>query len=117
VARVSPPSWAKQVIEQRLTEENPGFISIVAIVEMVWILGRTYSFADHEIVAAIERTLQADVLVVENEQAVFTAMIALKEGRGEFADALIAAVAADAGCSETLTFDRKAARPAGSRLL
>jgi len=31
-------------------------------------------------VAAIERILQADVLVVENDQEVFTAMIALKEG-------------------------------------
>ena len=54
--------------------------------------------------------LEADVLVVEDEQEVFAAMSALKEGRGSFADALIGALGAAAGCSATLTFDRKALR-------
>jgi predicted nucleic-acid-binding protein len=54
--------------------------------------------------------LQTDALVVENEQEVFTAMIALKEGQGSFADAVIAALGASRGCSYTLTFDRKALR-------
>jgi predicted nucleic-acid-binding protein len=50
-----------------------------------------------EIVGAIERVLQTDVLIVENEQEVFTAMIALKEGQGSFADAVIAALGARMG--------------------
>jgi predicted nucleic acid-binding protein len=36
--------------------------------------------------------------------------IALKEGQGSFADAIIAALGGGAGCSRTLTFDRKALR-------
>jgi predicted nucleic-acid-binding protein len=43
-----------------------------------------------------------------NEQEVFAAMIALKDGQGSFADAVIAALGARMGCSCTLTFDRKA---------
>jgi hypothetical protein len=35
--------------------------------------------------------LQTDVLVIESEQEVFTAMIALKEGQGSFADSHTAA--------------------------
>jgi predicted nucleic-acid-binding protein len=101
---------ATEIIERRLSESNPGFVSIVAMAEMVWVLERAYGLSDNNIVAAIERTLQADVLVVENEQQVFAAIIALKEGRGSFADALIGALGADAGCSATLTFDRKALR-------
>src|SRR5229473_1297134 len=58
--------------------------------------------------AAIERMLEVDVLVVESEQEVFTAMIAVKEGRGSFADALIGALGARVGCSHTVTFDQKA---------
>jgi predicted nucleic-acid-binding protein len=100
-------------IEERLTAENQGFISVVAIAETVWVLERTYGVADQDIAAAIERLLQADVLVVENEQQVFAAMIALKESQGSFADALIAALAVKAGCSSTLTFDRKALRLPG----
>jgi predicted nucleic-acid-binding protein len=50
-----------------------------------------------EIATAIERILQADSLVVQNEQEVFTAMTVVKAGRGSFADALIAALNAWAG--------------------
>ena len=76
---------ATELIDRRLISENPGFASIVAITETAWMLDRAYGLADYEIAAAIERTLQADVLVVESEQEVFTAMIALKEGLGSFA--------------------------------
>ena len=107
---------AREIIERRLTEEKPGFVSIVAMLETVWVLERGYGLTTHEIVAAVERMLQTDVLVVENEQEVFTAMIALKDGQGSFADAVIAARGARMGCSCTLTFDRKALRLPGFRL-
>jgi len=107
---------AREIIERRLTEEKPGFISIVAMVESVWVLERAYRLTPHEIVGAVERMLQTDVLVVENEQEVFTAMIALKDGQGSFADAVIAALGARMGCSCTLTFDRKALRLPGFEL-
>jgi predicted nucleic-acid-binding protein len=101
---------ASALVERRLSEANPGFVSIVAIAEIVWVLDRVYRFSSRDIAAAVERVLQTDVLVVESEQEVFTAMIALKDGRGSFADALIGALGAKAGCSRTLTFDRKALR-------
>jgi predicted nucleic-acid-binding protein len=78
--------------------------------EAVWVLQRAYGLPPAVVVAAIERVLQADVLLVECEQEVFTSMIALKEGRGSFANALIGALGAGAGCSHTVTFDRKALR-------
>jgi len=99
---------ATEIMEQRLSEDDPGFVSIVAIVETVWVLHRAYAMASQEVGAAVERLLQADALVLENEQDVFTAMITLKEKRGSFADALIAQLSARAGCAHTLTFDRKA---------
>jgi predicted nucleic-acid-binding protein len=101
---------ATRLIERRLTEADPGFVSVVTMAETVWVLDRAYGLADYDIATAIERILQTDVLVVESEQEVFTAMIALKEGRAAFADTLIAALGAKAGCSRTVTFDRKAAR-------
>jgi predicted nucleic-acid-binding protein len=104
---------ATEIIERRLTVENPGFISIVAMVETVWVLDSVYGLTIEETAAAVERMLQIDVLVVENEQEVFAAMIALKSGQGSFADAVIAALGARAGCSRTLTFDQGALRLPG----
>jgi predicted nucleic-acid-binding protein len=89
---------------------------MVAMVETAWVLERTYDFSDADIAAAIERMLQIDLLVVENEQDVFTAMVELAEGRGSFADALIGTRGTRAGCSHTLTFDRKALRIPGFEL-
>jgi predicted nucleic-acid-binding protein len=101
---------ATEIIERRLSHENPGFVSVVTMAEMVWVLDRAYGLPDEDIAAAIERMLQADVLVVESEQEVFAAMTALEEGRGAFADALIGTLGAAAGCPATLTFDKKALR-------
>jgi len=107
---------ATAIIEKRLTEDRPGFISLVTMAEIVWVLDTFYELPAASIAAAVERMLQADTLVIQNEQEVFTAMVALKAGRGSFADALIAAVGAWAGCATTLTFDKKALRLAGFQL-
>jgi len=101
---------ATEIIESQLTEERPGFISLVTMVETVWALDRIYGLSNHEIAAAVERILQADTLLVQNEQEAFTAMIALKTGVGSFSDALIGALGEWAGCTITLTFDGKAKR-------
>ena len=108
---------ATEIVERELTAESPGFVSIVARVETAWVLDRAYGLEAVEVAAAIERILQADLIVVENEQEVFTAMIALKTGQGSFADAVIDALGAKAGCSHAVTFDRKALRLPGFRLV
>lgn len=119
LAQDDPAQSAKatEIVERRLTADVPGFVSVVVTAELAWVLARAYRLADEEVAAAVERLLQADVLVIEREQEVFAAMIALKEGSGAFANALIGALGASAGCSSTLTFDRKAARLAGFALV
>jgi len=101
---------ATEVLERRLTLKNPGFVSVVVIVETVWVLDRAYGLTAQAIAAAVERLLQVEVLTIEHEQEVFTAMIALKQVRVSFADALIAELGRRAGCTRTLTFDQKACR-------
>ena len=108
---------ASALIEGRLTEDEPGFISVVALAETAWVLHRIHKYADFEIAAVIERFLQTSTFIVENEVEVFLAMTALKQGRATFTDALIGALGTSAGCSVTLTFDRKAARLPGFALV
>jgi predicted nucleic-acid-binding protein len=103
-------------IMKRLTSASPGFVSVVAIAELAWVLDRSYGLDNREIAESIEKMLQVSELVIEREQQVFTAMVALKEGWGSFADGLIAALGARAGCASTSTFDRKAARLPGFAL-
>jgi predicted nucleic-acid-binding protein len=104
---------ANEIFATRITRSEPGFVSVVAMVETAWVLERSYRLSDATVAAAIERVLQTENLVIENERAVFAAMTALKDGTGAFADALIGALGADAGCRCTLTFDRTALRLPG----
>ena len=68
------------------------------MVETVWVLDRADGgHRPQDAATAVERLLQVEILAIENEQEVFTAMVALKQGRGSFADALIAELGARAG--------------------
>jgi predicted nucleic-acid-binding protein len=108
---------AKEIMEQHLTEDEPGYISVVAMVELVSVLRSRYKLTPTELALGVQTLLQADTLVVQEEQAVYLAMRALKSGLGSFSDVLIAELGARAGCGATLTFDRKAARLDGFQLI
>lgn len=107
---------ARQIIERLLSAQDPGFISLVTITETVWVLRSSYAMTDQAIAAALELILRVQTLFVQNEREVATAMIALRTGVASFDDALIGALGRWAGCSHTVTFDRKAARLPDFRL-
>lgn len=107
----------RNIIERRLTTQNPGFISLASILETSWVLESVYQQSRKQVAEAIRRILQVETFVIQNEQEVYTAMIALETGQGSFGDALIAALGSWAGCASTLTFDRKASRIHGFELI
>jgi predicted nucleic-acid-binding protein len=101
---------ATEIIERRLTEQEPGFVSLVSILEVVWVLKSLFKRSRQEIAHDIEMLLAADTLEVQNEQEVYYAVVSLRNGIGTFEDALIGALGVWRGCSATLTFDEDAAK-------
>jgi len=101
---------ATEIIERRLTVQEPGFISLVTVLEVVWVLKSLFNRTRLEIANDIEMLLAADTLEVQNEQEVYLAIVALRNGSGTFEDALIGSLGAWTGCSATLTFDEGAAK-------
>ena len=109
---------AVEIIERRLTEQEPGFVSLVTILEVVWVLKSLFKRSRQEIANDIEMLLAADTLEVQNEQEVYLAVVSLRNGIGTFEDALISSLGSWRGCSATLTFDESAAkRLQGFRLI
>lgn len=100
-----------------LSASEPGFVSKVVLAELVWVMERHLDASDEEIVAALRHLLTTDAFLVESEQEAFVALTELSEGRATFADALIVASAQARGCSHVVTFDKKASRLPGFRLL
>jgi predicted nucleic-acid-binding protein len=93
-----------------LTEQEPGFVSLVTILEVVWVLKSLFKRSRQEIANDVEMLLAADTLEVQNEQEVYLAVVSLRNGIGTFEDALIGSLSTWRGCSATLTFDEDAAK-------
>jgi predicted nucleic-acid-binding protein len=96
-----------RIFERELSDQNPGFLNLATTLEIVWVLRSLLRQSPAQIALHMENLLAADSLELQNEQQVFEAVFALKNGTGEFEDALIGALNAWAGCSRTLTFDSK----------
>lgn len=100
-----------------LSPEARGFISLVAIVELVWVLESSYRFPEDDILNALDTLLRSKELMIERADVVWQALRKFRTGRADFPDCLIERCAHDAGCEHTLTFDKEAAIAAGMKLL
>lgn len=101
---------------ERLTAESPGFLSVVTMVELVWVLESSYELAREQVAQAIAGLLAARELVVDRAETVGLALRVYQSGKADFADALVAGIGRQAGCKQTLTFNAMAARDAGMTL-
>lgn len=99
-----------------LTENEPGFLSLVTVVELYWVLRRAYKVSSAKCAELVEGLLDARELRIDRESSVRAALIASRDGL-DFADALIAELGRVAGCDHTVTFDRRAAQASEMRLL
>lgn len=99
-----------------LTSHSPGFLSLIVIVELVWVLQAAYRFKKSEIEQVLETLLRSKELVIERAEIVSQALRKFSAGRADFADCLIERCGHAADCLYTVTFDRNAAG-AGMRLL
>ena len=108
---------ATRLIEAELSDAKPGFVGLVVLVELCWVLKRLYSASPAELAETIRDLLDSRQLVLERRDVVIAALQMFSAGKADFSDALIAAVAAGAGCTETVTFDKLASKLPGVRFL
>lgn len=107
---------ATRLIES-LTVDAPGYVSLVSVVELVWVLTGCYASTKGEICGVLETLLRTKEITVAHADTVWKALRLFKESKADFADCLIERSANEAGCSYTTTFDRDAARHCGMQLV
>lgn len=105
------------LLVESLSVEMPGFVSIVSIVELVWVLSGCYASSKTEVCEVLETLLRTKEIVVAHADTVWKALRLFKEGKADFADCLIERSANEAGCSYTATFDRDAVQYSGMKLV
>ena len=117
---VRQAALASRLIENDLTIARPGFISLVVLAELCWVLSRLYSATMDELADMINDLLNTPQIQVERREVVQAAIRRFKQSKSRKAglvDALIAEIARSVGCSSTVTFDKAAVRAAGMTLL
>lgn len=107
---------ATAFIEQQLSSENMGFISLVVLVEIAWVLRSCYGIDRENIVRTFRALLETRQLWIERPDLVVRTLRRFEDNPADFSDALIVELARDQGCVETVSFDRKA-NSLGMRML
>lgn len=102
---------------EALTVDAPGFVSLVSVVELVWVLTSCYGSTRAEVSHMLETLLRTRELVVAQAETVWKAVRVFKDSKADFADCLVERCGAEAGCAATLTFDVGAAKHCGMRLI
>jgi len=102
---------------ESLSADAPGFVPVVVVVELAWVLGAGYKVPRDQLAAVMETLLRSKELVVDRADLVAQALARFASGGADFAGALIERMAAAAGCTATMTFDQGAAKAAGMTLV
>ncbi|MDR3397954.1 MAG: type II toxin-antitoxin system VapC family toxin [Pandoraea sp.] len=103
---------------ESLSADQPGYVSQIALVEVVWVLGRCYSVERDQIKNIIESMVSTKQLVIEGADTVRKALrVFAASDKADFADCLIERSGHVAQCEYTATFDVMASKVVGMKLI
>lgn len=99
---------AKALMESQCTLEQPGYVTVIVLCELVWVLRGAYDVRKKDIVRTLTKMLQTSQLHIQHEKQVRAALRTYAHHPADFADCLIGQLHRDAGCEHTATFDQDA---------
>ena len=116
---VTQSAVATRLIERELSAAQPGFISLVMLTELGWVLKRLYGASEAELLDTVADLLASPQFQVENRAVVQAAVLHMRglKTKAGWTDLLIAQIARAQGCSHTVSFDKTAVRSAGMKFL
>jgi predicted nucleic-acid-binding protein len=86
------------------------FVSLLIVLELIWVLESVYEIPRDEIVASLSDLLLMPILKFEHKSTLQQFVISAQRNKYDLSDLLIAHSAKTNGCDTVLTFDRKASK-------
>lgn len=108
---------ANRFLENECSELNPGFLSLMVLCELVWVLRRAYKFEKMDICTILEKIFTTREFNIENSMIAWRALKLFKNSNADFSDHVIGENNSLHGVSTTMTLDKKAAKTANFTLL
>ncbi len=110
-----------QAVYARFKQAETGretlFVSLLVVLETIWVLESVYDKSRMEILSSLEELKGMPILEFEKEHVLQKVLLDGRTCRADLSDILIARMAEACGCSEGITFDRKASKLPFFRLL
>lgn len=98
---------ANKLIDEQLSSTTLGFITLISLVEVTWVLESCYEQPKEALVETIHALLTTKQFLIENAEVACLALKRYINGNADFSDSLIAALSEHYGCYQTFTFDKK----------
>lgn len=93
-----------------LAPSNSGLICREVLIELVWVLERTYGFGRVEISRSLYELIDSSEIVVEDVDRVLNVLNEYQTSKNDFSDLMIRSVATTFGATHVVTFDERFAR-------
>jgi predicted nucleic-acid-binding protein len=107
---------ATRLIEKTLDSSNRGFVSLITLIETVWVMESRYGADAATVAGILDDLVDASSLQLQDAQAVVAASKRYAKGGVDLHDCLIGSLAADRKAT-VVTFDARAAKRLGMQLL
>ena len=101
---------ATRYLERHCTAKSPGYICLIVLCELVWVLDSAYHYQRKHIAEVLKGVLDAAEFDIEQADIARRAWMEYDAGVGDFADCLIGQLNTNAGADHTATFDRRAGK-------
>ncbi|MEM0899192.1 MAG: twitching motility protein PilT [Pseudomonadota bacterium] len=98
-------------------KDNRYRISYVVLAETIWVLRSSFRLSREQLSNAITKISSNDAFEFDDKSTVLSALGDFEKGQADFPDYLLMRDNQHAGCTATLTKDKKAARHTGFQLL
>jgi len=107
----------ERFIQQHASADAPCYVSNIVLIETVWVLETAYGYDRSKVADALSVLLEVEQFDFDSPADVAEAVDEFRRGPVEFADCLLGRMNVFTGCEYTVTFDRKAAKLKGFKLL
>lgn len=99
---------ASRLVEETLSADEPGFVTLIAVVEIAWVLESCYGVDHDNQLVVLHELLTTRQLVIERADLVYRALKRCNDRKADFSDALITVISEENGCEKVFTFDKRA---------
>lgn len=106
-----------RLLEQHIRHSQSLWVPVTVMLELEWVLRSRYKFGKADVVRALTSLLTAIELAFESEDALEQALASYEDGRADFGEYLHLSLAQKGNALPFWTFDAKAAKARGAKLL